>query len=523
MCLKKIVFFIVSVVLLCPHLLAVQMECNIPQTDNVGAEVMPQFIEPFHNLPFKMHLLKYPTFPDYTVNVKDYAITANKPITELVNRLIMETCQKGGGKVVIPAGKWKSGRIVLKSNVNLHLEEGAEIEFSGNPKDYLQSVYTMHEGRQIISSGSFIYAFNEKNIAITGKGHIYGPPMDLPIRKNSNSIAWIEKDFPERIEERIFDGMNERRFFAPKVIAPVQCKDVLIEGMIIERCMFWNINPILCENVIIRGVTVNSVGIPSGDGVDITCSKNVLVEYCTMNCGDDCYAIKGGRNEEGARMGISAENVIIRNCLAKAGHGGLTTGSETGGGIKNIYAYNCVFDGTDMPLRFKTRRPRTGITENIFYERLRIKNANTVFAWDLLGSYNFVGELANRLPLRPVTKLTPTVRNVCVKNFIVESANCFISARGIPELPISNIQIEDGIVQCENLMPIMHDFENFTLRNLSIVSKQNRIHVLEGKKMLMENIKFSLPENKLYLKVEGEQSEDINFKNIHPNIEIIKE
>lgn len=162
MCLKKIVFFIVSVVLLCPHLLAVQMECNIPQTDNVGAEVMPQFIEPFHNLPFKMHLLKYPTFPDYTVNVKDYAITANKPITELVNRLIMETCQKGGGKVVIPAGKWKSGRIVLKSNVNLHLEEGAEIEFSGNPKDYLPSVYTMHEGRQIISSGSFIYAFNEK-------------------------------------------------------------------------------------------------------------------------------------------------------------------------------------------------------------------------------------------------------------------------------------------------------------------------------------------------------------------------
>ena len=222
-------------------------------------------------------------------------------------------------------------------------------------------------------------------------------------------------------------------------------------------------------------------------------------------------------------MGISAENVIIRNCLAKAGHGGLTTGSETGGGIKNIYAYNCVFDGTDMPLRFKTRRPRTGITENIFYERLRIKNVNTVFVWDLLGSYNFVGELANRLPLRPVTKLTPTVRNVCVKNFIVESANCFISARGIPELPISNIQIEDGIVQCENLMPIMHDFENFTLRNLSIVSKQNKIHVLEGKKMLMENIKFSLPENKLYLRVEGEQSEDINFKNIHPNIEIIKE
>ena len=523
MFLKKIFFLVASAIWFYPHFVVAQMERDIPQVDNVGADVMPQFIAPFHHVPFKMDSLKYPTFPDYTVNISDYVISANKPITELVNRLIMETSQKGGGKVVIPAGKWKSGRIVLKSNVNLYLEEGAEIKFSGNPEDYLPSVYTMHEGRQIISSGSFFYAFNEKNIAITGKGRIYGPPMDLPIRKNSNSIAWIEKDFPEKIEERIFDGMDGRRFFAPKVIAPVQCKGVLIEGMTIERCMFWNINPILCENVIIRGVTVNSVGIPSGDGIDISCSKNVLVEYCTMNCGDDCYALKGARDEEGARMGIPTENVIIRNCIAKAGPGGLTTGSETGGGIKNIYAYNCVFDGTDAPLRFKTRRPRTGITENIFYENLRIKNAKTVLVWDLLGSYNFVGELANRLPLRPVTEFTPTVRNVHIKNFIVESADCFISACGIPELPISNVMIEEGMITCENLMPTMYDFENFTLRNLSIVSKQSKVHVLDGKGMVMENIKFSLPENKLYLKVEGEQSENIKFNNIHPDIEIIRE
>jgi len=173
-----------------------------------------------------------------------------------------------------------------------------------------------------------------------------------------------------------------------------------------------------------------------------------------------------------------------------------------------------------MPLRFKTRRPRTGITENIFYEKLRIKDAKTVLVWDLLGSYNFVGELANRLPLRPVTALTPTVRNVRIKNFIVEAANCFISARGIPELPINNVKIEDGTVQCNNLMPIMHDFENFTLRNLSIKSKQNKIHVLKGKNLLMENIELSLPENKLYLKVEG--SKDINFRNLSPDIKIIK-
>ena len=517
---EKTVCLIIYITLFSSHLLATQVENDIPVPDKVGAEIMPQFIAPFHDVPFNMPKLQYPKFPDYSVNIKDNGATVDKPITELVNRLIMETSRKGGGKVVIPSGKWKSARIILKSNVNLYLEKGAEIEFSGEPKDYLPSVYTMHEGRQIMGSGSFIYACNEENIAITGKGHIYGPSMDSPIRKNSNSIAWIEKDFPEKTEERIFDGMEGRHFFAPKVIAPIQCKGVFIEGMTIERCMFWNVNPILCEDVIIRGVTVNSVGIPSGDGVDITCSKNVLVEYCTMNCGDDCYAVKGGRDEEGARMGIPTENVIIRYCFAKAGHGGLTTGSETGGGIKNIYAYNCVFDGTDMPLRFKTRRPRTGITENIFYEKLRIKDAKTVLVWDLLGSYNFVGELANRLPLRPVTALTPTVRNVRIKNFIVEAANCFISARGIPELPINNVKIEDGTVQCNNLMPIMHDFENFTLRNLSIKSKQNKIHVLKGKNLLMENIELSLPENKLYLKVEG--SKDINFRNLSPDIKIIK-
>lgn len=510
-------------ILLINNLYPVTAQNNIPSAEEVGAQAMPANMRSYDSNPYNMPQLQYPKFPDYSVNIKDMGATTDKPITDLVNRLIAETSKKGGGKVIIPAGKWKSARIVLKSNVNLYMEEGAEVEFSGEPKDYLPSVYTMHEGRQIMSSGSFIYACNEENIAITGKGHIYGPSLDLPIRKNSNSIAWIEKDFPEKIEERIFDGMEGRRFFAPKVIAPIKCKGVLIEGMTIERCMFWNINPMLCENVIIRGVTVNSVGIPSGDGVDITCSKNVLIEYCTMNCGDDCYAVKGARDEEGARMGVPTDNVIIRNCIAKAGHGGLTTGSETGGGIKNIYAYNCIFDGTDMPIRFKTRRPRTGITENIFYENLRIKNVNTTLVWDLLGSRYFVGKLADRLPLQPVTELTPTVKNVHIKNFIVESSNRFISARGIPELPISNIIIESGTVRCKELMPVMYDFENFSLRNISILSEKNNIHVLDGRNLLFENIKFSLPENKLHLKVEGKHSKEINFQNISPNIEIIKE
>lgn len=515
--------------LICFYILAlgcfssVLAQNNIPSVDEVGTKAMPEFIRPYDSNPYHMPQLKYPDFPAYSVNIKEQGATVDKPITELINRLIIETSQRGGGKVIVPSGKWKSGRIILKSNVNLYLEDGAEIEFSGHPEDYLPAVYTMHEGRQMMGAGSFIYAYNEENIAITGKGRLCGPPMDFPLRKQSNSIAWIEKDFPEKPEERLFDGMEGRRFFAPKVIAPVKCKGVLIEGMTIERCMFWNVNPILCENVIIRGVTVNSVGIPSGDGVDVTCSKNVLVEYCTMNCGDDCYAVKGARDEEGARMGIPTDNVIIRYCLARSGHGGLTTGSETGGGIKNIYAYSCVFDGTDMPIRYKTRRPRTGITENIFYEKLLIKNVKNVFVWDLLGSRMYVGRLADRLPLRPVTDMTPTVRNVYVKDFIVESADKFMWGQGVPELPIENVTIESGSVQCDNLISPLNDFKNFTLRNLSIQAKKGCIDLLEGRNFLIDNVKFALPDNRLYLKVRGGQSKDINIKNINSGIEVVKE
>lgn len=167
---------------------------NIITAEQVGAKATPDKIAPIDGAPFEIPQLKRPTFPDFTINIKDKGAKTDTPITSIVNQTIEDVSQKGGGTVIIPKGKWKSGRIVLKSNINLHLAEGAEIEFPGNAESYLPAVFTRHEGVEIMGPGSFIYANGEDNIAITGKGIIYGPSLDAEIRQRPNGNTVVEKD-----------------------------------------------------------------------------------------------------------------------------------------------------------------------------------------------------------------------------------------------------------------------------------------------------------------------------------------
>lgn len=492
---------------------------EIPQADKVGAAVMPADIAPIKNAPFDMPQLQKPEFPDFSIDIKAKGAKEDTPITAIVNQAIIETSEKGGGTVIIPEGKWKSGCIVLKSNVNLHISESAEIEFSGNTEDYQPAVFTRHEGIDIWGAGAFIYASDEKNIAVTGKGIISGPPLNAKIRKQSNSVAFAEDSIMHLpAGRRLFDGLEGRRFFAPKVIAPINCTNVFIEGVSIEKPLFWVVNPCYCENVIIRGVTVNSVGLPSGDGIDISSCKNVLIEYCTLNCGDDCFTLKSGRGKDGLQVGKPTENVVIRYSLAKKGHGGITCGSETAGSIRNIYAHDCVCDGTRIGIRFKTRRNRGGTTENIVYEKIRMIGVGEAFTWDLLGIPEFMGKLAERLPVKEINELTPVVKNIHIKNFIVESANRLLVANAIPEIPLNNVLIENGQINCKNLIPGLNDVDGFTLRNLTVKSQDNKINILDGRNILFENIDFKVPNNEVRLNKQGDNSENIKFTGVVQNI-----
>ena len=487
---------------------------KIVTIDKVGATAMPEEIAPIGKIPFQMPEPQRPMFSELIVNISDKGAKTDEPITLVVNQTIMDVHNQGGGTVVIPKGKWKSGRIVLKSNVNLHLEEGAEIEFPGTVESYLPSVFTRHEGIEIMGAGAFIYANGENNIAVTGKGIIYGPPMNADIRQLPNGNTVVENDISSTtpVAQRIFDGMDGRGFYRPKTISPINCTNVLIEGITMERSAFWNVCPIYCENVIIRGITVNSIGVPSGDGIDIESCKNVLIEYSTLNCGDDCFTLKAGRAEDGLRVGKATENVIIRYSLAKDGHGGITCGSETAGGVENIYLHDCVFDGTQVGIRFKTRRNRAGGVSGILYENIRMTNVGEAFKWDLLGSKRYMGELANRIPPRAVNKLTPIIKDIKIRNFIVESANKVLSINRIPEGLCSNILIENGKINSQKLITAMNDVNGFILRNLEINSQDNKISILDGQNILFDNVLFTVPAGELYTNIRGEKSKNIVYQ-----------
>lgn len=464
---------------------------TIPIEDEVGAKNMPQAIVPVTGAPFETAEFKRPEFPDYTVNITEHGGKESEPITRIINNLIVEVSKKKGGTVIIPAGKWKSGRIILRSNVNLHFAAGAEVEFSDKVEDYLPAVFTRQEGIEIMGPGACIHANNEHNIAITGKGMLLGPPLDSPMRDFAIGDTAIENviDYELAVSERVYDGIS-RRVYVPKMIAPVNCQNVFIEGITLERSFFWNINPIYCENVIIRGVTVNSTEIPSGDGIDIESCNDVLIEYCTMNNNDDCYTLKSGRGKDGIRVGKPTENVVIRHSLAILGHGGITCGSETAGNIRNVYAHDCVFKNVGSGIRFKTRRPRGGGTESILYERIRMINVNNAFRWDLLGSRRWVGELADRYPLREINELTPIYKNIHVRDFIVESSEIFLQANCIPEAPLYNVLIENGEVNTTRLIPALNDVDGFILRNLTLNSANGELNILDGRNVQFDNVKF---------------------------------
>ncbi|WBL23355.1 glycoside hydrolase family 28 protein [Zunongwangia sp. HRR-M8] len=486
---------------------------SLPTIDEVGAANLPDTIAAIE-APFEMPKFQKPVFADHTINIQEKGAKQKEKITEIIQKSIDDLSAIGGGKVIIPKGKWKTGRISLKSNINLHLEDGAELYFSGQLEDYRPAVFTRHEGVEVMSLGACIYAFNQENIAVTGRGTIYGPE-EGPVRSQMMTENVTEKFVPieKPVEDRIYEGYNNEPIFLPMLISPTNCKNVYIEGITLERTAFWNIVPVYCDGVIIRGVTVNSVGIPRGDGIDIESSRNVLIEYSTLNSGDDCFTMKAGRGEDGIRVDKPTENVVVRYCLAKKGHGAITIGSETAGTIRNLYIHDCVFDNTGVGIRFKTRRPRGGGGENLYYKRLRMNLHGTAFKWDMLGQPMYVGDMAKRKPVLEVNILTPTFRDIFIEDILVEKAKTFLKLYGIPESPMTNLQMKNIEVKKSDELFIVNDADQLVFNNINITSKDSLMVFLDARNISFKDAIFNVSGDTLKIKREGNLTENIYFKN----------
>lgn len=482
---------------------------KIPTASEVGAANLPKHIAPVQ-APFTMPSFSKPTFPALTIKL-DCRGEAAGLTTSVIQSAIDEVNKKGGGTVIISKGVWHTGRIILKSNVNLHIAEGAELHFSGKVKDYQPAVFTRNEGVELNSLGALIYAYGEKNIAVTGKGKLIGPALNSELRKKVTTLSVDKIDASVPVADRVYNGSNGELIFLPTFIGPVKCENVYVEGISLERTPFWNVVPVYCDKVIIRGITVHSVGIPRGDGIDVESSRNVLIEYCTLSCGDDCFTIKAGRGDDALRVNIPTENVVIRHCLALEGHGGVTCGSETGSTINNVYAHDCVFLKAQHGIRFKTRRPRGGGGNNLYYERIRIVNSSKAIYWDMLGSATYVGGMASRLPAREVNKLTPTYKNVFVKDIVVEKSGKFVELTGIPESPVMNVMIENADVMNTTKIMSLHDVDGFVLKNATVHSTDPLVDVLDGRNIRFENVTFDVPGNKVKTQIKGPLSRNIHY------------
>ena len=397
--------------------------------------------------PFGTVKVKAPNFSKSPkLSITDFgAEKGNQEKTTLaISKAITQANRLGGGTVVVPAGEWLTGKIHLKSNVNLHLEKGATLLFSGNPADYLPAVHSTWEGMECYNYSPLIYAYQCKNVAITGEGEVKAQMGTWKI--------WFARPKPhmESIKRLYLQGIsytpviqrqmvNDTAHLRPQFIQFNRCENVLLEGISIQNSPFWTIHPYLCKNVSIRKVNVYAHG-HNNDGVDPEMSQNVLIENCVFDQGDDAIAIKSGRNPEGWRLKTPSKNIIIRNCLVKNGHQLVAIGSELSGGIENVWIQNCeVVDGAKLfhLLFIKTNERMGGYVDNIYVENIKsgkIDQGILGIETDILYQWrNLVQTFEKRL--------TP-IKNVFLDNVQATEVKFISRILGQKELPIENVRLK---------------------------------------------------------------------------------
>jgi polygalacturonase len=421
--------------------------------------------EPLHEMELIRKQIKAPVFPSRDFLITEYGAVGdgNTLNTKAFEKAIAACVKKGGGRVVVPLGNFLTGAIHLKSNVNLHLADSAKITFSTDPNQY-PVVFGRWEGMELMNYSALIYAYGQQNIAITGNGTLDGnatykdwyswntgkPSKQVKARGLLQEMNQKETDPKKRV-------FGEGSFLRPNFIQLYSCNNILISGVKMINSPMWNVNPVLCGNITLENLKIIAHG-SNTDGIDPESCKNVLIRNCYFDTGDDCIAIKSGRDQDGRRIGKPAENHIIENCEMKDGHGGVVIGSEISGGARNIFAINCIMDSPDLEriLRLKTSSSRGGIIENVFMKDIKV------------GTYRDAAVTCNMFYEQP-GNFMPVIRNIWVENVDVEKGGAFgIYINAYEASPVENLRIINCNIRGVKTPVKVDHVRNFKLENVII-------------------------------------------------------
>jgi polygalacturonase len=500
----------------------------------------------------KMPEVKLPVFRKDTISILKYNAVGNGLVlnTKSINDAIHQQSAKGGGVVLIPKGIWLSGPIVLKTNVNVHLLTGATLLFTSDFNQY-PLVEGNWEGIPQMRNQSPISASGATNIAITGNGIIdgNGDAWRMVKKDKLNETQWNrlvasggvlsddKKTWYPSVKSRMgskyanpgaispdkspafYDSVKD--YLRPNLLMLLGCSQVLIEDVTFQNSPAWCLHPLMSQHITVRNVTVNNPWYAqNGDGIDVESCKNVRIENSVFAVGDDALCMKSGRDAEGRKRGMPTQDIIITGCTVYSSHGGFVVGSEMSGGVKNVYVSNCTFIGSDIGLRFKTARGRGGVVENIFIQDIYMKDIpGEAILFDMYYAAKDPIPLAGEqraLPvveMKPVDESTPVFRNIYIKNVYCAGAGKAIFIRGLPEMHVKDIVMENMVLQSNKGIDIQ-EASGITFRNISLLAKVSYpvIDVLQSDRLVFDQINYR-EGAELLLRISGDRSGSIQLKN----------
>jgi len=357
-------------------------------------------------------------------NVLDYgAVADGKTLaTKAIQKAVDIYAASGGGTVHFPPGKYLCGAILLKSNVTLHIGDGATLLASTNFDDFppIKPGWRIQSDDTVRSS--LITGLDLENIAITGRGTLngQGQPWWQALRQDSRR---------KKGEKQILT------YGRPRVINLYRCRNVLIQAVTIVDSPSWTVHPVGCENLVVDGISIiNPENSPNTDGVNPESCRNVRISNCFIDTGDDCITLKSGRDEQGRAKARPTENVAITNCVMYKGHGAIVIGSEMSAGVRNVTASNIICVGTDRAVRIKSTRGRGGVVENIRFSNFVVENVKEPIS---------ITAFYTKTDPEPVSERTPVFRDIAISHFTIKNSPCMAKIFGLPEMPVHRLTIAD--------------------------------------------------------------------------------